>query len=665
MLHEMDDMRGQEPANVDISFLEGPQLTSGSAWPGDTKSDGMVHGSVSRTIRTALNPPEGQPTRSATLRQYGQKLASETKMVVAVKELPPGVDISSLAGLDRPVSFLSESQRHESVTDFSSQSFFYPTDPEQPNWRPSSMRRPYICMLIIVSLVLAAVQEFLYRRSRNLAAQGMGLIQYNSVAEIPTAQFFAWKYLPTIVMVFYGVLYQITDYDVKRLEPYYQLSQPTGSPAAQSLNLDYVTLWVFFVPLKALWYRHWAVLVSSFGSILATTAAPSLQNPSIMPVENPRCQNDPTSCGGEFRYFVRIHPVWSRLVTVCLVLVAGFAAILMVQLRRKSGLLSDPRGVAGIASMAAKSHILTDFQGMDEAREDEIHKKLRHRRYILYKSTIWQGEYMRQNEHDAWAERKPHNPHPIILRGHSLILLMALLSLVLPFIPLITYSRLSIIPHRLPWLPVLAATLIKQLWTTLEFAIKMLEPFYHLSRGNARPEVTLTLDYQGTPYGVLPLRAALNRHYLVALVGVGSILCDILTVTATSLSLTNQTWESFIASSTLSTAIVLLLILSAALVYRTRRHPFLPRQPATIAAILAFVYQSRMLDDFAGTERFSNRQMEEMLVRKGKRYALAWFKGRDNKPHCAVDEEPMLSRYVHGVSYLQAQAPWEESFDPV
>jgi len=71
------------------------------------------------------------------------------------------------------------------------------------------------------------------------------------------------------------------------------------------------------------------------------------------------------NCNGDFKFFVLINPVWSRLLSACLVVVAALALILFFQLRRKSGLLTDPRGIAGIASMATKSHILTDFQGMD------------------------------------------------------------------------------------------------------------------------------------------------------------------------------------------------------------------------------------------------------------------------------------------------------------
>ncbi|MCH1932974.1 DUF3433 domain-containing protein, partial [Shewanella sp. A25] len=80
---------------------------------------------------------------------------------------------------------------------------------------------------------------------------------------------------------------------------------------------------------------------------------------------------------------------------------------------------------------------------------------------------------------------------------------IAFLTIFLVLIPIITYTDVNIIARTTPWLPILAATVIKPLWTTLEFAVKMLEPFYIRSRGNARPEMTLTLDYPGMPYGLL------------------------------------------------------------------------------------------------------------------------------------------------------------------
>lgn len=319
--------------------------------------------------------------------------------------------------------------------------------------------------------------------------------------------------------------------------------------------------------------------------------------------------------------------------------------------------------------MATKSHILNDFQGMDTATDNEIHKKLRHRRYVLYKSSIWQGEYMKytqdlssQYEQQQRRQKKETSPHPMVLRKGPGIAFLVYLAVLALLIPIFTYTNANAVVQVLPWLPVLLAIIAKQMWNTLEFAIKMLEPFYALSQGNARPENTLTLDYQGTPYGLLPFQAILSKHYLVFTIGIGSVFSDVLTVTSASLSLRDETQKSFIASSALSTVIVFFLLSSAILALVCRRHYFVPRPPSTIASILAFIHQSHMLDDFVNTERFRSDQMRSMLVAKNKRYGLGWFRGRDDKLHCGIDQEPLLSKYVHGISYEEAQAaPWEES----
>lgn len=672
---EWDDGPPEDMPAVDISFFEGFEFQS-DAKPEtkpEAKSETHARTKSTKSVESEgykLSLDVGPAGRSSSIRKQGQDLANETNAVVSVDKRTATVDLSVLGGMTSPdVDPLDRNDAMPPPT--KSRSFFYPVDPEQPNWKPIPMRSGYIIMLAVVSLILAGVQEYLYQRSLWLEYQGKGLIMYNEIGDVSRTLFFAWKYLPTIVTVCYGVLWQVADYEVQRLEPYYQLSQPAGNTAEKSLNLDYVTMWSYLVPYKAIKYRHWTVLVSVLGTILAGTAVPSLQTPSIHPVGNPECgrldpktgTQSPITCNGP-RVFLRVHSVWSRLVTACLGLVAILAMILLVKLRRKSGLLSDPQGVAGVAAMANRSHIVAEFQGMDESLHDDIHKKLRHRRYILYKSTIWQGECTdeeAEREAEKEPESKPPNPQPIILRPAWLIAFIVFMVVCLPFVPTVSYSSvLNRGVRHIPWLPVLVSALIKQLWATLQFNVKMLEPFHTLSKGNARPEQTLTLDYQGTPYGVILFKSLLNKHWMVALVSLGAILGDLLTITLSSLAVKSETRISFFSSSVLSIAIIVFMICSACLILVKRRKPFMPRQPSTIASVLAFIYQSQMLDDFTDTQYFNNKQMQQMLMGTKKRYGLGWFRGRDGRPHCAIDQEPMLSRYVHGASYIRATAPWEE-----
>ncbi|KAK5221065.1 hypothetical protein LTR72_006623 [Exophiala xenobiotica] len=611
--------------------------------------------------------------RAKTVRQFGQNLAQEKKMIVEIEEV---VDLSSLEGgqPDNRGSRAFETMSvRQSIMPQETKSYYFPEDPDIPNWKPFSMSSVYILLLMALAITLAGVQEYLCQKSIQRAKENSGLVAFNHVSEISTWDFFAWKYLPTMVCIVYAVLFSIMDFDIRRLEPFYQLSRPGGSLASASLNLDHLTMFQYFVPFKAFQLKQYAVLFSTTGNIIASMVGPSLQNPSLNmnTNRNPKC--GPKDCGdsGEKHYWVRVDPVWSRLLSASYLIVALVLVVLFIQLRRKSGLLSDPKGIAGIASMATKSHILQDFSGLDMATRGKIHRRLQHRRYLLYKSSVWQGEWSPTSDPPHDSEKKLTSPHPIMLRLEFGIPFLLFMVFCLAAVPIITLTKARVVPNAVPWLPIVIATALKLVFSTFEADVRLVEPFYQLSKGNAKPENSLTLDYQATVYGWITFKALFNRHYIVALVGFSSVILDILTVTVSSFSVNSQvflklkdkdgssgdeTFASFWASLILSVTILLVVICTTSIVYWWRRHPFLPREPSTIAAILAFIYASNMLTDFIDTETLNNKQMEQRLMGLGKRYGLGWFRGRDGQIHCAIDEEPMRSAYTHGKPYTMAQA---------
>ncbi len=620
--------------------------------------------------------------RSKTVRKFGQDLAREKNTIVAVND----VDLSSYEGfqpqLHRESRTYDDTMSRASTMPEEVQSYYFPSDPDIPDWKPVSMRFVYIGTLSILAITLAVIQEVLCQKSLEMEKQKSGLISFDRVTDVRTGTFFAWKYLPTMVAIVYAVLFSIMDFDIRRLEPYYQLSQTQGAPASASLNLDHLTMFQYFVPFKAFRLRQWAVFFSTTGNIIASVVAPALQNPSLQFSKNssPGCSEEPSNCPeGQERYWVRVPPGWSRAVSASYGVVAVITIFLLIQLRRKSGLLSDPKGIAGIASMATKSHILRDFNGLDQATRGQIHRRLRHRRFVLYKSSIWQGEWTTTEKELEEKDNQLNSPHPLMLRKIAAWPFLAFMMFCLGGVLAVSLTRARKVPNKAPWLPVLLATVLKLLFTTFEADVRLMEPFYQLSRGNARPENSLTLDYQATVYGWMPIRAALNRHWLVMLVGLASVALDILTVTVGSFSVDShqflhnpgggdvanqdETFRSFVASLTLSVVILAFVIFTTAFVYWRRHHPFLPREPSTIAAVLAFIYASNMLTDFIDTERLTNAQMQARLKALNKRYGLGWFRGRDGEIHCAIDEEPMKSRYVHGKPYTMAQAGPLQSVD--
>jgi len=531
------------------------------------------------------------------------------------------------------------------------------------------MGLPWIAMLVVIALGMAALQEYLCQLSISKAREDppSGLTDFTRADDLSLAEFFTWKYAPIMAFVFYGILWQMSDFEVKRLEPYYQLSCKTGATAGESLNMDYLTFMSWLVPLRALRHRQYAVIWSSVGTLVASSLVPVLQSASITvyPKKKDRKSEDPK--------FIRIDPPWSRAVSGCLVFVALCGIALMYAMRRRSGLLSNPQGIAGIAAMATRSHILTDFHGLDEAPLNKIHKQLRHRRYILHKSSLWQGEYIR-NSKEKLHEHST-DPRPLMLRPISGVGFVTYLVLFTAAIPIFTFLEPAIVvTDKLPFLLTGIATTVRILWNTMNCDVRMIQPFWILAQRRA-PAKTLTLDYAGTNPLYLPLVAVFNRHWLVAIVAFGSILAEILTVCVSSINVDGtrffpgngrddddiqdendrhnqeQTFRSFWISLTLSILILIYLIAVAVLTYVRRSRKFMPRQIGTMASVLAMIYQSKMLLSFVDTEKFTSGQMTRHLEAQGKTYALGWFSGRDGDDHLGIDEEPILKEYEYGKNW--------------
>lgn len=675
---------------------------------------------LSRRMSRRVSKKEADLGSALTRHDLGQRKANKTGKIIEVlvedgAENSAPVDLSVYAGEGTPpVEF--DPLRDRQPTLRLAKEIYYP----QPNWKPHSMRWPYLTALIAVSITLAAAQEFLYQKSRSLASQSppSGLFQFTNAQDLDDWDYFSFKYLPTIIAVTYGILWQVTDYEVKRLEPFHRLSREDGALAAESINIDYITIFNIFRPFRALRYRHYAVAVSSFATILAVSIVPTLQTASIV-LQPDRATRD--NHPGDPK-FINIDPTWSRVLTAILSLISILGITLLIQLqRRRSGLAGDVRGIAGIAAMATKSHVLMDFKDLDTVPPQDIHNKLKKRRYTLRNSSLASDAVPMRNEgmdkYDRF--RLSANPHPLMLRliaGGPFIVSMIAFTI---FIPLVIFSPASIILDRAGWLLTFLAVAIKIGFQTLEQDARLMEPFYRLSCRHASPKV-LTLDYTTMAFGYLPIRAAMNGDYLIALVGLGSVLAEILTVCVVSLAAVGtgitlgmmdsttqssaETPMSFWISFSLSILILLYLIITASFVYKLRRHPFLPRQPSTIASVLAFIHQSKMLYDFVAVPTPSSRPPllatsssetsatagaartgsvtsnasndptspptappplrqgvalraaqtlvdQDILVKRltsmNKTYGLGWFIGRDGETHCGVDQEELKMSYTH------------------
>ncbi|KAI1657334.1 hypothetical protein F4813DRAFT_86092 [Daldinia decipiens] len=634
--------------------------------------------SLKRSFTRSFSMKSVSSSRSrAGLKELGQSEANRRGDVIEVIMEEPA-DLSTMVGPD--VVGSDPNRRHSQLPSKETKTeVFYP----QPNWKPFSMRWPYITGLILLSVGLAITQEILFQRSTETP-----LIKFHNATDLGPGYYFIFKFVPTIITVTYGVLWQNTDFEVKRLEAFYQLSKEGGALAAESVNVDYITLFNFTRPFRALQRRHYAVATSSLATLLAVSLVPTLGAAALVvgPDRQVRLSNP------DVEKTITINPILSRLLTMAFFVIAVLGCVLFYQLNtRRSGLLSDVKGIAGLASMAVVSHIMMDFRDMDIAKPKDIHHKLKNRRYALRNSSLVPEDFEQVSalESDGYRDAHlPENPHPLMLRAEGCIPFIIGILMFLGFIPVFLFTPASVLTNKAPWVVTLLAVFIKLTWGSLETAIRMMEPYYILSKRHA-PAKTLTLDYTAMPFAVVAARALFNRHWMVFLVGWGTIMVEALTIFVTSLATVegrdfieilsraedhndelgdeflqkgvgsgSETVLSFTVSLALTVLILIYLFIVATAIFIRRRHPFLPRQPSTIASVLAFVHQSKMLYDFVGTAKFTNAQMHTRLESLGKTYGLGWFSGRDGYVHCGVDEEELSGNYKHGVDFSQGNKPW-------
>ncbi|KAK7967725.1 uncharacterized protein PG986_002002 [Apiospora aurea] len=175
-------------------------------------------------------------------------------------------------------------------------------------WKPWTLKAPALSCLFIITLILAAVIEYLAQKSQK---QGGGLALSESPENLPPLVNLAYLYLPTIVAVVYSLAWNWVASDTKRLQPWLEMSKDGGASAKDSLLLDYPFTFFAWVPFKAASKRHWPV----FGAILKIERlsvgvdAPFLVASKLPPVDRQSPRMDATLLNTAFATTFLDHPL--------------------------------------------------------------------------------------------------------------------------------------------------------------------------------------------------------------------------------------------------------------------------------------------------------------------------------------------------------------------
>jgi len=116
------------------------------------------------------------------------------------------------------------------------------------SWKPMTQKAYFLVPTILASGVLITVlQVYLERSNRD-----SGILFASEIDSLPLVQTFSYLFLPTIVSLVLSFVWTWIDLDIKRLQPYVQLSRKHGAVGRDSILLHYPFDFVAFVPFAAI-----------------------------------------------------------------------------------------------------------------------------------------------------------------------------------------------------------------------------------------------------------------------------------------------------------------------------------------------------------------------------------------------------------------------------
>ncbi|PHH93074.1 hypothetical protein CDD83_1359 [Cordyceps sp. RAO-2017] len=146
--------------------------------------------------------------------------------------------------------------------------------PDRAGWKPYSLRGSVLGSLAALSVLIALGLEMVARRSQAMGA----LAGAPSADEVSALAVFASRYVPSGVAMLVGSLWSWVDVDVKRMQPWFELSGEGGARGRDSLFLDYPDQFLPLVPYRSARRRHWPVFWSSVAGLLVLWAIIPLQS---------------------------------------------------------------------------------------------------------------------------------------------------------------------------------------------------------------------------------------------------------------------------------------------------------------------------------------------------------------------------------------------------
>jgi hypothetical protein len=501
-----------------------------------------------------------------------------------------------------------------------------------------------------------------------------------TVLRFPMYKVFIGNYLCLVLAVLFKSFWTAIYAKAKLIEPFTQLSRPQGALASNTLHTFYLSSNLTTEPIVAFFKGHWFILWTSLVYIVVTVLAP-LSSELLYVDTNYGCANANPDATVVNKCFPRlaIDPVVARAVQGLLAYVAIMTLTIMVMMyRMRTGIYSDPSSIANVAALVHHPQVLNDFRGFsDDASIDDIRKYLGEKYYKLDQYQRHDGVWryglvplstprrLPPSESGVRSPKRKWKFLDIIADSVFLFVLLGLLALIAAYFKdgsddsfnrffnsasfgarFIMTGTASII--SLCWKRLERGELIHNVERDANADIGIIDahtmsPYHKMAQWPADPKSTILMRKSSLPISsIIPM--LWRGHIIAGSIALVAVLADVLVIMIGSVPYSpgEVYYELLAASYTSMTVLGIMVIALVALMIWKRRAPDLPRRPDTVAAIVSYVSDSRMLDDFEGLEYLNDFEVADKVAALGKRYVYGKKPGSDGQYRSMVDEEPNI-----------------------
>ncbi|KAF2665464.1 hypothetical protein BT63DRAFT_459042 [Microthyrium microscopicum] len=463
----------------------------------------------------------------------------------------------------------------------------------------------------------------------------------------PQAKTFLGGYMPVILAKFYNMAWGTVFYAAVDSAAVNMLTNPNGATVAQLISGMDGAAWLSFVPF------------------IASMAAVPFVTDSVYFDTNYGCDNpnplNPTN------------PCWPPKMTAntwvirtvqSLLSVTALSTVVLIAMwfKKPHGSTNDPTSIAAVAAIAGHPDVQRDFAVDVNTSESDLKRMMKNKRYTL---TEFPGDGTQlyglvpmnvpdSDGKDSFLSKvkgffgsifgSKWKNKAFALDVMFVAYLIGLLAIVGVHIANVDKTSLmdifqgSSVGKRI-FFAVLAAVVSINLGR-IERDTQTLTPYAELRNLNATPKETILLRRHTIPLtSILPM--LLNRHYFAFTVAFAALLAEFLIITLSGLPYRPGQLRSEFVFCAISSCIILvnlIIVMIGSMVWRAFVVPELPRKPDNVASVMTYVCESRMVRDFAGLERASQKERDKAIISLDKRYGYGMVEKQVGKKSWAVDD---------------------------